>query len=381
MLATMKKRITRLSQIIASMSIMALTLTGCYFVDGSMNMADADGDLRIEFDLTQGVETALFDSDENAREYVMSRYGSPWRYSTALDLVPFTIANFGQSARVTKNGVAHRFKDKHGNEISVVWADTEYRMEFRVTLPENVSEVVDPQVTLDWNVPQGWVASIRSSGNGSAIVTQNSVAWYGATGNDVVVIGLQPPQVRRLATPLPETEEEQPGQEPEQVQPGQEPEQVQPGQESAEEANVLNPGNEASPQPGQEEGEKEVSSEDSESGELLPEESEASPSDLLGSSGVAATKISGEPGLVEIGSEFFPAIALNNDEIRAGTEIRVIGVFTDGVLVEPLNPQESGFNLWAVGGIFGAIVLIMAGIVLLVLRKKGSAQQENASSN
>ncbi len=132
----MKKSITRLGQIVASMGILALTLTGCYFVDGSMNMEDADGDLRIEFDLKQGVETALFDPEESAREYVLSRFGSPWRYVSTSESFPYTVVEFGQSARVTKNGVAHRFKDKHGNEISVVWADTEYRMEFRVSLME-----------------------------------------------------------------------------------------------------------------------------------------------------------------------------------------------------------------------------------------------------
>ncbi len=76
---------------------------------------------------------------------------------------------------------------------------------------------------------------------------------------------------------------------------------------------------------------------------------------------MAATNISGQPGLVDIDSKFFPAIAINNEEIRAGAEIRVIGVFTEGVLVEPLSPQESGSNLWAVGGILGAIILVIGG--------------------
>lgn len=371
----MKKGIERLGHIVVSMGILALTLSGCYFVDGSMNMEDADGDLRIEFDLKQGVETALFNPEENAREYVISRFGSPWRYVSTSESFPYTVVEFGQSARVTKNGVAHRFKDKHGNEISVVWADTEYRMEFRVSLMEPFENSnLDPQVTFGWIAPEGWRTNIRSSGNGSAIVGQNSVAWYGETGDDVVVIGLQPPQVRMLPAPEPEAEEEQPDPAPE------------------EEANVPAPGNEASPQPapqqqeespltGQEEGENETTTETTETGETLPDTSESSTSELIGTEGVAVTTVSGEPGLVDIDSEFFPAIAINNEEIRAGSEIRVIGVFTEGVLVEPLNPQESGFNLWFVGGIVGAIVLVMAGIGLLVLRKKASAQQEQASEN
>ncbi len=48
---------------------------------------------------------------------------------------------------------------------------------------------------------------------------------------------------------------------------------------------------------------------------------------------MAATNISGQPGLVDIDSEFFPAIAINDEEIRAGTEIRVIGVFTEEYLL------------------------------------------------
>ena len=96
--------------------------------------------------------------------------------------------------------------------------------------------------------------------------------------------------------------------------------------------------------------------------------------DIIGQEGRTTTEVSGAPGLVTIDSQLFPAIAMNNQVIPAGSEVAVIGVFTDGLIVEPLTSVESPSFGWLLGGSMTALAAIAA-VVFAALRTR----QKNAA--
>lgn len=97
--------------------------------------------------------------------------------------------------------------------------------------------------------------------------------------------------------------------------------------------------------------------------------------DLSGQVGRATTAISGDPGLIQIGSELVQAVSLNNELILAGSRVRVIGTFSEGVLVERIEASDTSAAGWIIGGALIGIALMGSGLIILRLRKNSAAAE------
>lgn len=361
-------------------SVAALTLSGCYFVDGTVRMSERDGDLVVDVTVVQGVETDIFADPEDAFDYLIQRYSGPgWGYLGTDTTAPFTYVTMGNSARVDNTqGSTGSIRDGNGSNIYIVYTEASGQPEFQVVFnmdlptPPNGSDI-EQQVTFGLVPPTGWTMQ-RMAGGGDAIMTESSVAWYGVGG------GQQPSAIFRLFppyTPPPETGEPV----------AADPAEPAPAEE-AEPAPAPSAEEEAAAQPldtGEASGESNSATEETTSGEEsataespdgddrdgLTESTEQASTDIIGQEGRTTTEVSGAPGLVNIDSQLFPAIALNNQIIPAGSQVSVIGVFTDGVIVEPLTSLNSPSFGWLLGGSLTALG-VMAAVVFAILRKKQS---------
>lgn len=347
-----------------------LTLSGCYFVDGTVRMSERDGDLIADVTVVQGVETDIFSTPEDAFDYLIQRYSGPgWGYLGTGTTAPFTYVTMGNSARVDNTqGSTGSIRDGNGSNIYIVYTEASGRPEFQVVFnmdlptPPDGSDI-EQQVTFGLVPPAGW-AMQRMAGGGDAIMTESSVAWYGVGG------GQQPSAIFRLFppyTPPPETGDPVAA---EPAEPTPAPSEEQPAAPSdsggaAAESNSTSEEESSS-------GEESAAAENPGSDELdeFAESVKQPSTDIIGQEGRTTTEVSGAPGLVKIDSQLFPAIAMNNQVIPAGSEVAVIGVFNDGVIVEALTSVNTpGFGS-LLGGSLTALAAIAAVVLAVLLRKK-----------
>ena len=357
----------------------ALILSGCYFVDGTVRMSERDGDLIVDVQVTQGVETDLFATSEDAYDYLIQRYSAPdWGYGGTAEAFPFTTVTMRKSVRVeSEHNSLKIIQDSNTNSISsnivVRYVDDgeslpHYVIGFNMNLPTPPEgSDVEQQVTFGLIPPAGWTLD-HSPAAGDAIISESTVAWYGigggqqfteyfrlfpiapVVGEAVAVEPAEPAPVEE-ADPTPAPSEEQPA---EPSDTGGAP--AEPNSTTEEESSS---------------GEASAAAEIPDSDELdgLVESAEQASTDIIGLEGRTTTEVSGAPGLVTIDSQLFPAIAMNNQVIPAGSEVAVIGVFTDGLIVEPLTSVESPSFGWLLGGSMTALAAIAA-VVFAVLRTR-----------
>ncbi len=71
--------------------------------------------------------------------------------------------------------------------------------------------------------------------------------------------------------------------------------------------------------------------------------------------------------------KILPAIAVGNKVIPAGTEVRIVGTFSQGVLVEQSDEETSGAFVWMWIGALALAAGIGTGIFLMIRRPKAPA--------
>lgn len=355
----------------------ALTLSGCYFVDGTVRMTERDGDLIVDVQVTQGVETDLFATSEDAHDYLIQRYSSPdWGYGGTGDSYPFTYIKMRKSVRVESepDALVKIIYDSNSagirSNINIQYVDDgnllpHYVIRFNMNLPTPPEgSDVEPQVTFGLIPPAGWTLE-HDPAAGDAIVSESTVAWYGVGGGEQLtelfrLFPIAPVVGEPVASEPAPTEEAEPS--------------PAPSEEGPAEPSVTG-GAPAGPSATAEEetssGGASAASENPSSVDLegLAGFTDQASTEIIGQEGRTTTEVSGAPGLVKIDSQLFPAIAMNNQVIPAGSEVAVIGVFTDGVIVEPLTSVNSPGFSWLLGGSLTALAAIAA-VVFAVLRKK-----------
>lgn len=372
----------RTMALVPLMSLTAVALTGCYAVSIRTTVCNDVDAAAVKTELFHGVTTELYDSATDAANAVRARYDqSAW---TFFEATPRSTDYWNPQmfARAEMSEPA-MFSDSDNNRITAEWisfgeSETGYPY-WELNMRADTTAPVRPELAanLVWDVdfPTAWEYQVGPE-------SFMSVTTYGSTicGVDTTSLritfseqGEISPTIRLLPPWAPP---ESPAPDPESLN-EPEPDPVEREQVSPPE-DATNPPAEEPSEPEEFAGADEFST-GTPADEAAPlEQSDllldaASLSDLEGKIGVATTEVSESVGLVEVDSQLLPAIALNNEVIAAGTEVRIVGTFSQGVLVEQADAESNVAFLWMWIGAIALAAGIGVGVFLMIRRSKPPA--------
>lgn len=375
---------SRLKRALSLVAIVPLvwTLSACYFFEGSVSFYDGDpGEATVRVGLAQGTETDLFASPTDALDFVNERFGGEWTTSNERFTGPWASVMFDQSQSTPAT-----FRDVSGNSIRVTYLSEdegpdgrpEYVLTFSLDFPTPPEGSDAPTFGGGFAVeaPPGWNGKIRQRGSASTSGFDGSagggvlgtVSWLEVTGDSSTIIALQPP----YTPPAPEPE---PVAEPEAVAPAPS-ESPAPTTEPSDESSVERE-EEVEEAPGAGETADDESATEAEDTATAQEDLVA----LEGSVGMATTEVSDTPGFVKIGDEVIPAMAVGNAVIAAGSDVRVVGVFSGGLLVESVESSDPAGMAWAIAGSVAGLAVVGTGIFLVIRRNRHSRDASKTHSS
>jgi len=371
----------RFLRFLASAVLLALavpSLTGCYAFEGVIKITETGiNEASVEVDIFQGVESNLFNTPTDALDFVNTRFGAEWESSEEFFTPDFAVVGLNAVETTPAS-----FADLVGNEITIDFVPKEVS-------PDFVAEYLIT-ITLEFpEIPAG--SDVQASGGfrivgppfSDLVVRQAGGAQISSFDSDWTVLWNDP--VAGVATTIlalqplyaPSEADTRAG----------DPQPIEPDDSRAGDPQLIEPDD------------SEVSSQEIDEEDSAPSRSEeelsllgdervesgtddrprlpltAGGQDLSGQVGRATTAISGDPGLIQIGSELVQAVSLNNELIPAGSRVRVIGAFSEGVLVERIETSDRSGAGWIIGGALIGIAVVGSGLIILRLRKNSVAAE------
>ena len=358
----------RFLRFLASAVLLALavpSLTGCYAFEGVIKITETGiNEASVEVDIFQGVESNLFNTPTDALDFVNTRFGAEWESSEEFFTPDFAVVGLNAVETTPAS-----FADLVGNEITIDFVPKEvspdFVAEYLITITLEFPEIpagsdvqasggfriVGPPFS-DLVVRQAGGAQISSFDSDWTVLWNDPVAGVATT-----ILALQP-----LYAP---SEADTRAGDPQLIEPDD-------SEVSSQEIDE----EDSAPSRSEEElsllGDERVES-GADDRPRLP--LTAGGQDLSGQVGRATTAISGDPGLIQIGSELVQAVSLNNELIPAGSRVRVIGAFSEGVLVERIETSDRSGAGWIIGGALIGIAVVGSGLIILRLRKNSVAAE------
>lgn len=380
----MKKNLRTIT-LVPLMSLMAVALTGCYEVYVKTRVCEDVDAAKVLTIVHHGVTNELYSSAADAQSAVRARYDqSTWSFyglQGTGNTADYWVPKLGARAEMTEPAL---FSDSDNNRITAEWisfdeSETGYpywelnmradtTSPVRPELAANLTWVVFFPTTWDYQVsPERFMSATTSIFSGNcAVDTTGLELTFTEQGEISPTVRLLPPWAPpESPSPDPEPVDE-PQPDPVGSEPASPPEDAanSPTEEPSESENIAGAGESATGAPADE----------------IPLEEEANqplegatPTDFEGKIGVATTEISESVGLVEVDSQLLPAIAVGNKVIPAGTEVKIVGTFSQGVLVEQSDEETSGAFVWMWIGALALAAGIGTGIFLMIRRPKAPA--------
>lgn len=366
----------RTTALVSLMSLVAVALTGCYEVYVKTRVCEDVDAAKVRTVVRHGVTNELYNSAADAQEAVKAWYDqSTWTFygiQGAGNTADYWEPKLGARAEMSEPAL---FSDSNNNRITAEWisfdeSETGYpywelnmradtTSPVRPELAANLTWAIFFPTTWDYQVsPERFMSTTTNVSSGSCAVDTTYLQLTFAEQGEIS------PTVRLLPPWAPPES------------PSPDPEPVNEPQPDPVESETASPPEAATNPPTEELAKPDESATGIPVDEVPLEEEgsqpleEATPTDLEGKIGVATTEISESVGLVEVDSQLLPAIAVGNKVIPAGTEVRIVGTFSQGVLVEQSEEETSGAFVWMWIGALALAAGIGTGIFLMIRRPK-----------
>jgi len=380
------KRNLRTVALVPLMSLIAVTLTGCYEVVVKTRVCEDVDAAPVRTTVFHGVSTEIYNSADDALTAVKARYDQSNWITEETQFHPGNTTDYWVPKLYAQKDRSEPalFSDSDNNRLTAEWVSfdesaTGYPY-WELNLMADTTSPVRPELAsnFEWEVefPVTWDYQLSPERFMSATTSRT----FSQCEENTTLLRLTFTQQGEISPTIrllpPWAPPESPAQDPEPLnEPQSDPVESQP---------VSPPEDDANP-PADEPSELEKSAGAEQSATVAPTDEaksedqdnpllEAAPlSDLEGKIGVATTEISESVGLVEVDSQLLPAVAVGNTVIAAGTEVEIVGTFSQGVLVKQTDAEFSDGFVWMWIGALALAAGVGIGLFLIIRRPKSRA--------